>query len=267
MNWSGALRAELASRAREWAQDRGVSFYESLGSAPTVLFERDASGGSHGNFHPDSWRAICANLDWKRRLDKVHSQLRALPEVRRAAAKELDSCNSSDALLMNCFCFPGTVALLLGVSAPTSAAPVFGFPAALSLVDGTLDATEIDMWFGGLVVEAKLTEADFTARPEAHVLRYKNLSSCFDLASLPRDGGTILGYQLIRNVLAADQHNAGLVVLIDGRRPDLLHEWWRVHAAIKDQTLRLRCSFRTWQEVAAVSPPALREFLRARYGL
>lgn len=267
MSWSVTLRAELARRAKESARDRGVEFYESLGSAPTVLFERDASGDMHGNFHPDSWRAICANPDWRRRLDKAHPQSSALPQTRRASAKELDSCNSSDALLMNCFCFPGTDASLLGVSAAATARPVFGFAAALSLSDGTSDATEIDMCFGNLVVEAKLTEADFTARPEAHVVRYKNLSSCFDLDSLPRKGGAILGYQLIRNVLAADQHNAGLVVLVDGRRPDLLHEWWRVHSAIKDQSLRLRCGFRTWQEVAAVSPPTLREFLRAKYGL
>jgi hypothetical protein len=144
---------------------------------------------------------------------------------------------------------------------------VFGFSAGLSLVDGTLDTTEVDMLFGGFVVEAKLTEVDFTARPEAHVLRYKNLSSCFDLVSLPREAGSILGYQLIRNVLAAAQHNAGLLVLLDGRRPDLLQEWWRVHASIADPALRLRCGFRTWQQVAAASPPALREFLQEKYGL
>lgn len=267
MNWSGSLRAELARRARAWADRHGVPYYLSLGSEPTVLFEATEDGRCHGNFLPASWEAIRSNPEWARRLKKTHSRKRALPEEKRAGARELDSSNSSDALLMNCFCFPGAAEAILGNTVSNTGPPSFGFPAAVRLADGTTDATEIDMRLGGLIVEAKLTESDFTTRPEAHVLRYSELGTCFDVQSLPRESGSIAGYQLIRNVLAAAQLGAQLLVLIDQRRPDLLHEWWRVHASISEVSLRLRCGFRTWQGVAAASPPALREFLQEKYGL
>ena len=54
---------------------------------------------------------------------------------------------------------------------------------------------------------------------------------------------------------------------LDQRRPDLLLEWWKVHAAIRNANLRMRCGFRTWQQVAAVSPGPLALFLGAKYGL
>ena len=267
MNWSTALRDELSTRAKAWAQRQGAPHYLSLGREPTVLFEPYAGGTSHGNFHPESWKVICAKADWARRLEKPHQRKRALPIDKQDTAKELDSCNSSDALLMNCFCFPGVGTPLLGGSTHRSSSPVFGIPARLWLADGRPDATELDMRLGGYIVEAKLTEADFTARPEEHVLRYKGLASCFDVSALPRRSGSILGYQLIRNVLAAAQLETQLVVLIDARRPDLLEAWWRIHATISDSTLRGRCGFRTWQEVAANSPSSLREFLHQKYGL
>ena len=267
MNWANALRVELARRARAWAAKQDLPSYQSLGAEPTILFEKSPDGLLHGNFHPDSWKAIRSNPDWERRLTKPHSQRVALPEERRATAKELDSSNSSDALLMNCFCFPGVNSSVLGDSVPGLSRPVFGFPAGLRLTGDTVDATEVDMHVGGVIVEAKLTEADFTARPEAHVLRYTDLGSCFDVSSLPRKADSILSYQLIRNVLAAAQHSMHLVVLIDARRPDLLQEWWRVYASISDVSLRLRCGFRTWQQVAAETPPDLRRFLQEKYGL
>jgi hypothetical protein len=87
---------------------------------------------------------------------------------------ELDSSNSSDALLMNCFCYPGAsvrLARALG-AAPIDAIPQFGYRACILLSDGTTDATEVDMLLGDTLVEAKLTERDFTSRPKAHVFRY-----------------------------------------------------------------------------------------------
>jgi len=182
----------------------------------------------------------------------------------------MDSSNRSDALLMNCFCYPGaSTRILKGLDLPAepSAQPEFGVKAKLPLADGSEDATEIDMRVGGMLFEAKLTEKDFTSRPPAHVKRYRDLASEFDLSALPSNAGDVGGYQLIRNVLAAAHHKAVLVVLLDQRRPDLLQEWWRIHLAIKDLGLRLRCGFRTWQEVASVSPSPLREFLARKYAL
>ncbi len=123
------------------------------------------------------------------------------------------------------------------------------------------------MRLGGLLVEAKLTEKDFTKRPKEHVFRYSHLKDVFDIDTLPSDGTSFFGYQLIRNVLAAVQDQAQFIVLLDQRRPDLLQEWWNVAGAIRDKTVRRRCGFRTWQQIAAVAPRDLREFLELKYGL
>jgi hypothetical protein len=182
---------------------------------------------------------------------------------------ELDSSSSSDALLMNCFCFPGAPQRILEKLqvASVKEEPDFGFLAKVSLADGTDDATEVDMRVGDLLVEAKLTEKDFTSRPREHVLRYRDLEKVFDVDALPGDDDSFRGYQLIRNVLAAVQHKASFAVFLDQRRPDLIQEWWAVHSAISSVEVRRRCGFRTWQEIAAASPSDLRRFLEGKYGV
>jgi hypothetical protein len=184
-------------------------------------------------------------------------------------ARELDSSNSSDALLMNCFCFPGAAAQIMkGLDLiETGQHPEFGIKAKLPLTDGLDDATELDMKIGTHIFEAKLTEHNFTSSPIEHVRRYRDLGSVFDIASLPCLDNKFLGYQLIRNVLAAAHLNASLIVLLDQRRPDLLQDWWSIHARIKSADLRIRCGVRTWQQVAATSPPLLAGFLAEKYGL
>ncbi len=268
-DWASKLRTELSQRARAFAGTQGVSSYESLDASPTILFPADPTTSRHGSFIDESYRAILANPPWAERLGKAHSQRHALPEDRRADAKELDSCNSSDALLMNCFCYPAAAAQIferLLPSLPTGL-PEFGVAGNVPLQDGRSDATELDMRAGRVICESKLTEADFTERPRAHVERYRDLSEVFDVSVLPQTAVAYQGYQLIRNVLAAAAHGYHFVLLCDGRRPDLLHEWWRVHAAIRTAELRLRCSFLLWQEVADACPTSLREFLHAKYGL
>lgn len=269
MRWASELRDILRDRAAAWAVATSAQHYQSLGERPTILFEKSSDGATHGNFHEASWRKICENPGWLTRLDKLHSQRRALPPGKAADASELDSSNSSDALLMNCFCFPGAAAQILrklNISA-TGKLPDFGFKARLPLVDGAEDATEIDMRIGNVLFEAKLTEANFTSQSLDHLRRYRDLDEHFLIAELPRSGEQIAGYQLVRNVLAAAYHDTSLVVLLDGRRPDLLHEWWKVHSAIRSARLRSRCGFRTWQQVAAASPPGLACFLHTKYDL
>ena len=267
MDYATLLRGQLRQLAQEWASTHKPS-YLSLGTIPTVLFEPHGAK-CHGNFEPHSWLAICARPEWSHRLGKPHSRQRALPLEKRATAKELDSSNSSDALLMNCFCYPGAAdALLAGLRLPAQPGlPQFGFKAKLTLTDGTTDRTEIDMCLGGLLFEAKLTERDFTSRPYAHVLRYRDLTTHFVVEELPAHDGRIKGYQVVRNVLAAAQLQGTSVVLLDERRPDLLDEWKSVRAAIRDAALRERCVTRYWQQVAAPSPAPLRAFLRQKYGL
>jgi hypothetical protein len=88
------------------------------------------------------------------------------------------------------------------------------------------DRTEVDMRWGGLLVEAKLTESDFQTRA---------------------------GYQLIRNVLAAYAEGCSFCVVHDERRPDLREAWFQVMAAVKTAEMRVRCKVMTWQELAALA--------------
>ena len=75
--------------------------------SPTVCFE-SYGDSRHGNFLPATYKAILRNPNWRRRLQKVHSQGRkSLPRYENGIRRELDACTSSDALLMNVFCYPG----------------------------------------------------------------------------------------------------------------------------------------------------------------
>jgi hypothetical protein len=271
-NWTGKLRNELHDQALVGAKTNSIPHYLSPGQSPTVLFPTATDGSSHGNFHSDSWRAITANATWANRLKKVAARPDALPPEMRATAGELDSSNSSDALLMNCFCFPGAVprimkGLGLWESIGSTALPEFGVKAKLPKTQNRQDATELDMKIGSHIFEAKLTESDFTSSAVDHVREYTDFNAVFDASVLRVVDSEFKGYQLIRNVLAAFHLNATLIVLLDQRRPDLLQEWWAVHAAIRDAPLRLRCGFRTWQQVAAASPPPLAAFLSGKYGI
>lgn len=116
MNWSNSLRRELSRRAERFAENGNIPYFTSSGG--TVLFERFAEGRRHGNFSDAAFIEILRNPDWVARLEKVHTQRSKLPADRSQSAMELDSCNSSDALLMNIFCHPQSkkLAPLLGLS-------------------------------------------------------------------------------------------------------------------------------------------------------
>ena len=236
---------------------------------PTILFPSDPAASRHGNFNDKSYEAILANASWSKRLEKPHPQPKALPEDRRGEARELDSSNSSDALLMNCFCYPGAAERILQRCLQTTpTGPVdFGVAGDAFLSNGKPDTTELDMRIGKVVCEAKLTESDFTSKRAAIVEAYRDFRDVFDANLLPRVEGKYEGYQLIRNVLAAGAHGYDFVLLCDGRRPDLLHHWRTVHAAIRHPDLRARSRFLLWQEVAEACPAPLRRYLREKYGL
>jgi len=195
--YAGELRRELAARNREWA--RGKPHVESYGGDPVVVYcpycstDEDLPAGAererHGNFFEPSYRAILARSEWARRFNKVHAQGRALPrwmEDPRRKWRELDSCMSSDALLMNVFCAPGASAVrqLLGVS--EDGLPEFGWKAKVPLKSGLFDRTEVDMRWGAVLVEAKLTEGDFQTRKAEVVEAYRDFEAVFDRDLLPR---------------------------------------------------------------------------------
>ena len=233
------------------------------------MFPRDPIKLRHGNFIDDSYAAILAKPIWATRLEKPHPRRSALPEKWRDDARELDSSNSSDTLLMNCFCFPGADARIFRSFLPSlPTGPVeFGVPGRVPLCDGNYDKTELDMRAGAVVFESKLTEADFTKAPRPHAEMYRDLNTVFDMKLLPQTNDDYLHYQLIRNVLAAAAHGYHFVLLCDGRRPDLSHYYSQVYGAIQAADLRSRCHLLLWQAVSDACPTPLQSFLREKYGL
>jgi restriction endonuclease-like protein len=75
------------------------------------------------------------------------------------------------------------------------------------------------------------------------------------------------GYQLIRNVLAAYAEGCSFCVIHDERRPDLREAWFEVMAAVRSAEMRARCKVLTWQELAALLPGPLQDFLDWKYGI
>jgi hypothetical protein len=265
------LRAALRERALAYATARGLHYYESVGKKnPVVIFS--ATGDNHGNFIERSYQAALQVPEIRRRLLKRHSQARALPSQFSNTACELDSSNSSDALLINIFCHPeigsGSVCQFLGIE--QWAAPIFGMRVR---VDGEPIGpprrhTEIDMVLScGLAIEGKLTESDFQQASDPYVHRYRHLEEIFDVRRLPRCRKGFESYQLIRNILAAHQRRGRFMVLYDQRRPDLLARWEAVVQAIRIPALRNQCTAVTWQGLARVVPDELRSFLLEKYGI
>jgi len=271
MSLAAALRHDLSERARKFALAEVLPHSLSYGETPVVCFPPGENGARHGNFLRGSYKTIQANPAWRKRLEKVHSQgRRSLPPTECGRWKELDSCTSSDALLMNIFCHPslfrdGRVAALLG-SEP-GMPPCFGYKARVPLANGRFDRTEVDLRLGDLLVEAKLTESDFQSATKKVLLAYRDFSQVFDLQQLPQTGDRYLSYQLLRNVLAAQALQCSFCVLVDARRPDLANAWYAVMSCVQPVELRTKLKIVTWQEVAQLAPPALRAFLAAKYGI
>ncbi len=112
---------------------------------------------------------------------------------------ELDSCTSSDALLMNIFCYPGMskdgkISRLLDAEPGTSAC--FGYKARVPLANGKSDRTEVDLRLGDLLFEAKLTESDFQNARKQVLQAYRDFADVFDSRRLPQTGDHYLSYQL-----------------------------------------------------------------------
>jgi hypothetical protein len=116
-----------------------------------TVYEPHPTRRRHGNFFDESYAAMLAIPEWRKRMEKVHTSGKtALPRGGRGW-KELDSSMSSDALLMNIFCCPQVadnprVLGLLGVD--TAELPEFGWRARVPLKKGNADRTEVDMKLG-----------------------------------------------------------------------------------------------------------------------
>jgi hypothetical protein len=263
------LRRELSARNLTMAEQRRILHELTAGEIPSVIFGRE-SEGRHGNFHQTSYRNILANPRWAGRLTKVHTASRRSSPRAAWRWMELDCANSSDALLMNIFCYTRTLtnralAGMLGISALL--APEFGFKPRIPLRNGKTDQTEIDMKVGELLVEAKLTETDFQTAPLMMIDRYRDLEEVFDYEELRQGRDVIPNYQLIRGTLAAFATGASFRLLCDARRPQLIENWYSVMRAVKTCELRCRLQLLTWQELASVLPRPLQKFLAMKYGI
>jgi hypothetical protein len=271
MHLAASLRRDLAQRAHQFAQAHALPHCLSYGETAVVCFQPFEDNSRHGNFLPTSYRAIRSNHAWAKRLEKIHTTARrSLPHTDRGRWRELDSCLSSDALLMNVFCYPGTscgsaLSTLLGVA--PDAALCFGYKARVPLCNGRFDRTEVDLRFGDVLIEAKLTEADFQSAAKNVLLAYRDFPTVFDVAQLPQTDGHYQSYQLLRNVLAAYALQCSFCVLVDARRPDLIDAWYAVMSCVKPVELRTQLRIATWQEIATATPPKLRTFLAKKYGI
>ncbi len=263
---STQLRREIGGRNLAGGEDsdREVSY----GASQSVIF-REVEGG-HGNFLAASYARILANPAWKQRLTKSYTASRYVPRAADRKRYELECASSSDALLMNVFCYPGVlrnarVCALLGIE--KGLRPEFGYRPEIPLKNGKCDRTEMDMRLGGLLVEAKLTEGDFQRAPLRLVERYRDLEEAFEVGRLPLADGVMRSYQLIRCILAAHAGGGSFMVICDGRRQDLVERWFEVMAAVLVASLRTRLGLVTWQEIAALLPVRVQRLMEAKYGI
>lgn len=268
---AASLRRELSARNLEHAASR--MHETTFGAVPSVLYGED-DRGEHGNFLAASYRRICANAAWSARLKKAYTGGARVPRRADRERCELDTACSSDALLMNIFCYPratfrpelcGLLRIEPGLR------PEFGVRAHLAMRNGETDRTEMDMVLGGgserLLVEAKLTESGFQSASMERLLRYEGIAEVFDVDALPRGSRGVPGYQLVRGVLAAWSGECRFALLCDGRRADLEDAWFRVLCAVRSFDLRSRMQMVSWQEVAATMPRAVQGFLQSKYGI
>ena len=138
--WSATLlRRDLSARAQHLARTQNL-LHDTHPGIRSHRHLRPRRARPPRQLPPRLRRRICANPDWLRRLTKLHTASRRSRARKDWQWMELDSCNSSDALLMNIFCHPGVfnghtlapaVANLLNVD-PT-AQPIFGITPGVPL--------------------------------------------------------------------------------------------------------------------------------------
>jgi hypothetical protein len=262
-----ALRGELSlrnsARCAVWPAEISYSV------VPSVVYA-ETDSGEHGNFLSSSYRRILQQPAWKARMAKVYTGSRFLPRSADRQRRELECANSSDALLMNIFCYPRILnrpALcgLLGIE--PGQLPCFGFRPRIPLSNGRHDRSEIDLRLGNLFIEAKLTEGGFQSARRELIHRYRDLEAIFDVARLPIHQGRYHSCQIIRAALALHVHPASFVVVCDQRRPDLIDDCFEIMAAVVSAELRCRMRVLTWQELATTVPSIVKRFLAEKYGI
>ena len=264
---ANGLRRQLS--ALNLQRSQRVEHELTFGTVASIIY-RETECGAHGNFLAASYKRIRAHADWNKRLEKTYTGGSRVPRRWERRRGELECATSSDALLMNIFCYPRLLhslrlCSLLGLDCGVR--PEFGVRAHIPMKNGEVDRTELDMRLGPLLVEAKLTESSFGTAMRQRVSRYVDLETVFNVADLPWSGDKVHGYQLIRGILAAHGTDTKYVLLCDGRRADLQEMWFRVLRAARSCEVRSRMALLSWQELAQHVPFAVRHFLEEKYGI
>lgn len=211
------------------------------------------------NFLNKTYLNILDDKGYSNRLEKPHTYF-------KDGTKEMQSSNSSDALLMNIFCYPDmmrwkSLAKLLGIYRIEK--PVFGWEADF-INESKGHRTEIDMKIGNHIFEAKLTEPDFTKCSLDKVKGYIDYEKVFDNDKLEKNG-YIEVYQLVRNILTAYKENFTFTLIVDERRTDLLREFIYTRDSIKIDELKNKIKFITWQEISFNIGKELKEYINKKY--
>lgn len=224
------------------------------------------------SFQKDSFKQIKNSPYYFKRTQKKHTKV----QTKNAGILEMQSSNSSDALAMNVFCHPDfskweEMKKLFQVNEFTSI--VFGYKAKVDKIINNVnkkDNTEVDIFLNeNLIIECKLTEKDFSSKKMDIVEHYSEFKNVFHIDKLLKTKTHYQNYQLIRNILAANQHNAQFILICDMRRPDLVESYHQTLTCIKDEYLDLKnnCKIIYWQDLAKVVGEELRVFLNEKYGI
>jgi len=255
MNYSNKIRARLKGNALKLESNNTIKGFE---RKTAYIFDNISM-----NFNKDSFDNIHKNNDWKSRLAKRHTHF---PDQN---IYEMQSANSSDALLMNIFCHPQFTKWI----GPKKLLKIekydditFGWNPIFKN-ENPKQRTEIDLKINNtdIIIEAKLTESDFTSKEIDYVERYEKIFTVFDKNQLKITNGKYENYQLIRNILAAKKYNSQFILLIDETRIDLIRHFYETINAVKDINLVNNLRFITWQEITELTGISLKEYIENKY--
>ena len=252
MEYSSILKERLKKNAIEISSKCG---FDGIERKSAFIFEC-----LEMNFHTKSFRNIQSNDKWQKRTQKKHSHF-------VDGILEMQSSNSSDALLMNIFCYPGLkkwkgIQKLLNFDQTEEFQ--FGWNPKFDN-ENRQYPTEIDLKIGNRIFEAKLTESSFTSKSKDVIRSYPDFESVFNEEILTLPNGMISNYQLVRNILAAYKYDYNFTVIIDSSRIDLLREITKIIKSIRLDDLRKRIDFITWQEITGKLGNDLKSYISEKY--
>lgn len=224
------------------------------------------------NFIPESFNNIIKHSNWYKRTQK---KLEKYPKI-----LEMQSSKSSDALLMNIFCYPD----FINWEKPKKLLQInnyncmkFGWNPEFSYEkkkfeylkklgkENEFHPSEIDLKIGDSIFEAKLTEKNFGEKEIEIIQKYDGFELVFDETILKKTDNKYINYQLIRNILVAQKYNYKFILLVDETRNDLIEYFETTKEAVKNSKLKERIYYKTWQCIIKECEDKLSNYISKRY--